>query len=596
MVLNITGALTAARNVICPNTSKLYLIKNSTTGGFAITLKRATGTGISIPNGVTMLLLCDGSNVVDAVTYFSSASFGNLTGTTASFTNLAYTGTLTGGTGVVNVGAGQFYKDASGNLGVGTTSPLGKLHLLTAAATNNYTYTSNGTQAMVSGISLGNTCLLGTISLDPLLFFAGNTERMRILGSGGTAGNVGIGTTSPAQKLSVNGTFSATGEATIQTLTVGLGAGSPYNSNSTVVGLNALGLNTSGIDNTVIGFTALYRNTIGSGNTAVGSQAMFDNISGVQNVAVGDYALYANSSGNYNIAVGSSALGSNTTGSNNIAVGGVALSSNTTGNNNIAIGYETLNASITGSNNIAIGFQSLLVNLGGNSNVAVGFEALTSNVGGSQNVAVGLSTLHENTGGNNNVAVGYDALYYNLSGVNNTAIGNAALLTNTGSNNTGVGYNALNNITTGSGNTAINPVNSAGAYAPVFNPITENNRLCLGSTGVTNAYVQVAWTVVSDARDKTDLAPVPHGLDFVSALRPTAYRYKMNREDANGHGPVRYGFLAQEVLALEGDSPVIVDTEDTEKLRFNDQSMIAVLVNAIQELKAEFDAYKASHP
>jgi hypothetical protein len=36
--------------------------------------------------------------------------------------NPNYTGTLTGGTGVVNLGSGQFYKDASGNVGIGTVS------------------------------------------------------------------------------------------------------------------------------------------------------------------------------------------------------------------------------------------------------------------------------------------------------------------------------------------------------------------------------------------------------------------------------------------------------------------------------------------
>jgi hypothetical protein len=118
----------------------------------------------------------------------------------------------------------------------------------------------------------------------------------------------------------------------------------------------------------------------------------------------------------------------------------------------------------------------------------------------------------------------------------------------------------------------------------------------MGSTAVTNAYIQVAWTVVSDARDKIDFAPVPHGLDFVSKLQPTAYRYKQSREDTEGHGPVRYGFKAQEVLALEGDTPVIVDAEDLEKLRFNDQSMIAVLVNALKELNDKFDAYVSTHP
>jgi hypothetical protein len=38
-------------------------------------------------------------------------------------TNISYTGTLTGGTGVVNIGSGQVYKDAAGNLGIGTASP-----------------------------------------------------------------------------------------------------------------------------------------------------------------------------------------------------------------------------------------------------------------------------------------------------------------------------------------------------------------------------------------------------------------------------------------------------------------------------------------
>jgi hypothetical protein len=36
--------------------------------------------------------------------------------------NPSYTGTLTGGTGVVNLGSGQFYKDGSGNVGIGTST------------------------------------------------------------------------------------------------------------------------------------------------------------------------------------------------------------------------------------------------------------------------------------------------------------------------------------------------------------------------------------------------------------------------------------------------------------------------------------------
>ena len=36
-----------------------------------------------------------------------------------------------------------------------------------------------------------------------------------------------------------------------------------------------------------------------------------------------------------------------------------------------------------------------------------------------------------------------------------------------------------------------------------------------------------------------------------------------------------------------------MDAEDADKLRFNDQSLIAVLVNAIQELSAKVDSQAA---
>jgi hypothetical protein len=82
MFLNITGTLTAARNVVCPAASKLYFLRNNTTGGFAVTLKTSGGTGISVPNGKYAALYCDGTNVVNAFDYQST-----LTANTA--TNLA---------------------------------------------------------------------------------------------------------------------------------------------------------------------------------------------------------------------------------------------------------------------------------------------------------------------------------------------------------------------------------------------------------------------------------------------------------------------------------------------------------------------------
>jgi hypothetical protein len=78
MFVVATGALTAARNIICPTASKLYFVANTTTGGFAVTLKTSAGTGVSIPNGAAMVLYCDGTNVINAITNFNELDIGVL--------------------------------------------------------------------------------------------------------------------------------------------------------------------------------------------------------------------------------------------------------------------------------------------------------------------------------------------------------------------------------------------------------------------------------------------------------------------------------------------------------------------------------------
>ena len=315
----------------------------------------------------------------------------------------------------------------------------------------------------------------------------------------------------------------------------------------------------------------------GNNNTLIGDGAGTAITTGVNNTASGKDALQTNTTGNNNTASGLQALHSNTTGSGNTASGLNALYTNTTGVNNTASGYNALFSNTTGVNNVGSGQNALYSNTTSNNNTASGQSALYSNTTGTSNMANGHAALLSNTTGNSNTASGFTSLYSNTTGSNNTASGSQALYSNT----------------TGSGNTAINPYNSAGSYLPVFNPTTENNRFCMGSTGVTNAYIQVAWTVVSDARDKINFAPVPHGLEFVKALQPTAYQFRTARNSEETNGNVRYGFKAQDVLALEGDSPVIVDNEDEDKLRMVDTALIPVLVKALQELSTKNDALEA---
>ena len=195
--------------------------------------------------------------------------------------------------------------------------------------------------------------------------------------------------------------------------------------------------------------------------------------------------------------------------------------------------------------------------------------------------------------GGANVAVGGCALGTATTGSGNTALGAFALVNATGNNNTAVGRSAMLAATTGCGNVQVGGFNSSGTNAPVFAVTTENDRVIIGSTATTNAYVQVAWTVTSDARDKTNVTALPVGLDFVNQLNPVSFQFKESRECNTAIGPVRYGFLAQEVLEAEGEKPVIVDTEVPESLKITNDHFNAVLVKAIQELSAELNALKA---
>lgn len=280
-------------------------------------------------------------------------------------------------------------------------------------------------------------------------------------------------------------------------------------------------------------------------NTAYGYDALTSNTTGAYNVGVGFDALKSSTSGTFSTAVGYSALSSNLIGSINTAVGGLALQKNVAGIANTAIGHGSL-ADVIGDGAIS-----------GSYNTAIGSFSQESNVFGNRNVSLGVSSLNENNSGSYNVAIGN----YSLG----SCIGSA-------------------NLEIRSGN------------FPAFNITTQSNYISLGSSSSTMAYIKIAWTITSDARDKMNFGDVPHGLEFVTKLKPVSYQHKLSREEEVAHGPVRYGFLAQDILELEPDGSVIIDSNDPESLRLTESNLFAVLVKAIQELKSELDAYKASHP
>ena len=119
-VLVVGGTNAAVRDVIAPLVEKLYVVKNSTVGGFAIRIIGSSGTGVSVPSGATVWVYCDGTNF-NAINTESVGNFevnGNLTVT--GNTN-AVAATYTGNVAALNIstanvtatGAGAFTGNVS---------------------------------------------------------------------------------------------------------------------------------------------------------------------------------------------------------------------------------------------------------------------------------------------------------------------------------------------------------------------------------------------------------------------------------------------------------------------------------------------------
>jgi hypothetical protein len=113
-------------------------------------------------------------------------------------------------------GATRIKISSTGNVGIGTTSPTGKLEVagnIYASPGDTYDLGTNSSGNRFnwgyfgSGVSSGTSAqglTLKTAADWPIIFTTNNVEKMRILSNG----NVGIGTTAPGAKLDVNSNIS----------------------------------------------------------------------------------------------------------------------------------------------------------------------------------------------------------------------------------------------------------------------------------------------------------------------------------------------------------------------------------------------------
>lgn len=200
-VIELTGALTAARTVEVPAVDKPYIFFNNTSGGYAVTVKVSGQTGVTIANGKKAIVYTNSTDVIE-VANAPVTEAGTQTLTNKTLTNPTING-FTGNTAVVNIGSGQIYKDTSGNVGIGTSSPGTKLDV-------NGTIRGNGNISTADGSVFGwgsfSSYIGGSSTTNVVNVLTNSVERMRI----DSSGNVGVGTTSPANTLDVKGTIRIT--------------------------------------------------------------------------------------------------------------------------------------------------------------------------------------------------------------------------------------------------------------------------------------------------------------------------------------------------------------------------------------------------
>jgi hypothetical protein len=291
--LNLGGTPGGAATLEVPAIEKPYIVKNGT--GETVTIKVSGQTGVAIPNGKTVFVYNNGTDVVTAVDHIPSLTLGSA------------------------------LPIASG--GTGQTTASGAINALIPSQTgNNGKFLStNGTAVSWEDGGTGDVVGPASASSGQVCLFDGVTGKLIKATSGSVNAEIGNVVVGQAGKFS------------------GL-----------VVGADSLNSGSlSGVVNVVFG-NGSGKYTTGTYNTGLGSSVHSVSVTGSYNTGVGFEANYLLTGGSNNTAVGHGTLAGVFNNSNNTAVGVDALGF--VGPDNCsALGYQ---AEVTADNQVQLGNSS----------------------------------------------------------------------------------------------------------------------------------------------------------------------------------------------------------------------------------------------
>ena len=611
--LNGSKVLTSGSALTFDGTS-MSLGSTSSTLGLGTTTATSTATPNTIYLGGTYSSTA-GANAKIRVYWDGTNTYGfGVSGTTG----LEY---ITSNTAphVFFISGSEQMRLTSTGLGIGTSSPSGKLHVVGAQNAWSEVIAGNTT----SGQSYGMRIQAGTTSADYsfLVRDASNTsEYFTVLGNG----NVGIGTSSPSAKLTLNGNQSFV-EKTSAYLGVDIATSSGNGGNFTVKAGNGSGAgNTSG--NLYLG--------AGRGSASATNGAIYFGISQATNaVGLADTLMTLDSAGNLGLGVTPSAWGGGkkVLQASNASFAGQSDRFEIWANayydgsavKYISNGYATLYQSVNGAHS----WQTAASGTAGGTVTLT--QAMTLDASG--NLGVGTTSPAAKLDVRLAASNGGDVI--NIGNINGSVYGGLGIVAaspysvelfgtvltfRTGGNTTGSSTeraridssgNLLVGTTSGTQRFVVSKEDS-GAYVARFSNTTGSNANGVlietpnraGSNGlygltVANSggnafaiYTDGTYGTISDINRKKNVETTRDGyLADLCSLRVVKYHWK-EQEDSESKS---LGFIAQEIEQVFAG---LVHTDENGQKMVKQPVLIPMLVKAIQELKAEFDAYKASHP